>query len=164
MGSVDVVTTMHQMSQMRVINGLGYSGLLPFAAGTAASFLNLSFLGIDGFRWFSSYSAIILVFLSGSLWGLMLGKATSRLSVLILAFSNGVALLAWATLGLAETSLAGSLLLLLAGYGAVLILQISYRDLLYSGVKTRYWKMRLSLTTVVIILHVFMLVISLVNK
>jgi hypothetical protein len=153
MPAAGVSSTMSKHSHTGLIKGLGYAGLIPFAASALASYLGLSFLGLDAARWFSGYSAVILVFLSGSLWGLVLGKAGSNLNLLLLAFSNAMALFVWLALGLAENYYLLCLVLLMVGYAVVLGIEIVCVDLLYDEVEADYLTMRLILTTLVIVLH-----------
>ena len=77
---------------------LGYLGLLPFIVGLSLVLLNETLLGISGLQIFISYSAIILSFLSGALWGAALESFSSNLGRTALILSNLFALTAWATL------------------------------------------------------------------
>jgi hypothetical protein len=144
---------MVERRQNRLINALGYAGLIPFAVTAWASYLELVFFGLSATYWFSSYSAVILVFLSGSLWGLIIGKAGNGLTTFVLVFSNAVALLAWLALGLLPNYYWAGLALLMIGYLAVLSIELIYSHLLHSGVGPDYSKMRIKLTTIVVALH-----------
>jgi hypothetical protein len=146
---------MISLSHTGLIKSLGYAGLLPFAALAISSYFGLSFLGLDAARWFSGYSAVILVFLSGSLWGLFIGKPEARQSLLFLVFSNAMALVAWLALGLAENYYLLCLVVLMLGYAVILSIEIVCADLLYKHFDSGYLNMRLILTIVVIALHAF---------
>lgn len=139
--------------QMQLINGLGYAGLLPFVATAIASYWGISVFGLEAADWFVRYSAVILVFLSGSLWGVVLNRSDSRLSLLILALSNVLALAAWLALGLSDVYFLLCLTLLALGYAAVLGLEIALQETLYNGITPNYSLMRLTLTVIVIALH-----------
>ena len=77
---------------------LGYLGLLPFMfslvlIGTERTLFNLS-----GEQFFIAYSAVILSFLSGVLWGNAIDHFYHRLSRNALVLSNLFVLLAWGAL------------------------------------------------------------------
>lgn len=152
---------MAKQRQRQLISGLGYAGLIPFVATALASFFDVTVLGLGASAWFSHYSAVILVFLSGALWGLVITKSESPSTRLIVAFTNGVALIAWLALGLSQDYYTGSLLLLLIGYGAVLSVEILHAESVYRELESYYLKMRVHLTVAVIALHVVMLLAAL---
>ncbi len=153
---------MNQNRQTQLITSLGFAGLLPFIFTAVLTYLDQSLFDLAGALWFSYYSAVILAFLSGSLWGLLLGKQASALSLCLLVFSNGIALVVWMALGLAEYSLFGCLLLLSAGYLAVLGVELATKNILYQGVSQGYPALRLVLSAVVVALH-FLVTVLLVN-
>ncbi len=132
---------------------MGYAGLIPFAAAAWASYLELAFFGLAATHWFTSYSAVILVFLSGSLWGLIISRADNGLAGFVLAFSNGVALLAWLALGLSPNYNWVGLTLLTFGYLAVLCIELMYSHVLLTQVGPDYSTMRINLTASVVALH-----------
>lgn len=103
----------------RTIQQLGYLGLVPFALGTVMIAFDLQIFAIDGNQLFISYSAVILSFLSGVLWGRSLNHqvATSRRVALIL--SNVFALMAWLLLLQTSQSVTAVIALLGAGYIAI---------------------------------------------
>ncbi len=144
---------MIKLQQMQLINSLGYAGLVPFVASAIASFWETTVLGLGAADWFVRYSAVILVFLSGSLWGVVLNKSDSNLCLLILALSNVLALTAWLALGVSDAYFLLCLTLLMLGYAAVLSIEVALQEILYRGVKPNYCLMRLTLTVIVIALH-----------
>ena len=79
---------MRNMIHSRVINSLGYAGLFPFFAGVWAAFAKLSFGAWSASHLFLSYSAIILSFLAGALWGGAKELEESSVSRLLLIGSN----------------------------------------------------------------------------
>lgn len=144
----------------KLVHGLGYFGLIPFVAAAFASFFNIAFAGLDFTAWFVNYSAIILVFLCGSLWGRVLDQATNGFSPFVLGCSNILALIAWLALGLFKHLELLSLFLLMSAHIAVLWLEISQAEILYRKVDKAYRKLRFQLTLVVVALHIFMLFIT----
>ncbi len=101
------------------MNTLGLLGFLPFAAGAWLIVSGDSFLSIDPRSLFSSYSAIILSFLGGVLWGRGLTLAQTGLRNCLLLLSNIFALIAWFTLLLAAPGSGLTLIVLMLGYVAV---------------------------------------------
>lgn len=152
---------MAKLQQKQLITGLGYAGLIPFVATALGSVFDVTVFDLGATAWFSHYSAVILVFLSGALWGLVLTKSDSPSTRLIVAFTNGVALIAWLALGLSQDYYTGSLVLLLLGYGAVLSVEILLAETVYRELESYYLKLRLHLTVAVIALHVVMLLAAL---
>lgn len=138
----------------KIVVGLGLLGLIPFLA------ILLPFYGIDSLLHFSiifsfsCYSAIILSFLSGVLWGRVLADDDSLLTFFVLIFSNAVALFAWAGLLLFEASRTSSLLLLMLGYLCTLLAELRYRSRIFDDLDPSYFGLRIFLTTTVLVLHV----------
>ena len=83
------------MIHSRVINSLGYAGLLPFLAAVWAAYAELSFGAWTASHLFLSYSAIILSFLAGALWGKARELEEPNVGRLLLIGSNVFALTAW---------------------------------------------------------------------
>jgi len=79
----------------RTMFNLGYLGLLPFAGALGVSWTGLTVFGLAGEQLFITYSAVILSFLSGVLWGNGLDNTPPTLSRYALVLSNVFALLAW---------------------------------------------------------------------
>ena len=95
-----------------------------------------------------SYSAIILSFLSGTLWSRNGYAPESTKNKLLLLGSNLLALIAWLSLILVYFSSVMTLLavsLLIAGFASVLLLERSIMT-----TKKSYWRLRLYLTSTVI--------------
>ena len=96
----------HPLSRLRL--GLGIAGLIPFVffALLAASPTLMSELPFEHallnswshpeFELFVAYSAVILSFMAGTLWGNSLDTDISHFNQSIVIVSNIVALLAWA--------------------------------------------------------------------
>lgn len=140
-----------------IIVGLGLLGLAPFFG------ILLPLYGMDrilnfsiGFL-FACYSATILSFLAGVLWGRVLVDDDSLLTFSILIFSNAMALFAWAGLLLYEVSRASSLSLLMLGYLFILLAELRYRRRIFYKLDSGYFRLRVLLTGTVLVLHVFAL-------
>lgn len=105
---------------------------------------------IDTMRWFISYSAIILSFMAGTLWGLTLNTGVKGGRALMLA-SNVFAMMAW--VALLNTSSIAALTLLSLGY----ILTLSKEDYLRRELTRTYWQLRLWLTYSVLFTHLLVM-------
>ena len=140
-----------------IIVWLGVLGLVPFLV------ILLPFFGMDRLLsftipfLFTCYSATILSFLAGVLWGRVLADDDSLLTFFILIFSNAMALFSWAGLLLYEASRASSLLLLMLGYLFILLAELRYRRRIFHKLDSGYFRLRVLLTGTVLVLHVFAL-------
>ena len=140
-----------------IIVGLGLLGLVPFLV------ILLPFFGMDRLLsftipfLFTCYSATILSFLAGVLWGRVLADDDSLLTFFILIFSNAMALFSWAGLLLYEASRASSLLLLMLGYLFILLAELRYRRRIFHKLDSGYFRLRVLLTGTVLVLHFFAL-------
>ena len=143
-----------------IIVGLGLLGLVPFLV------ILLPFYGMDRILNFSitflftCYSATILSFLAGVLWGRVLADDDSLLTFFILIFSNAMALSSWAGLLLYEASRASSFLLLMLGYLFILLTELRYRSRIFNKLDSGYFGLRVFLTSTVLVLHIFALFLS----
>ena len=140
-----------------IIVGLGLLGLVPFLV------ILLPFFGMDRLLsftipfLFTCYSATILSFLAGVLWGRVLADDDSLLTFFILIFSNAMALFSWAGLLLYAAYGASSLLLLMLGYLFILLAELRYRRRIFHKLDSGYFRLRVLLTGTVLVLHVFAL-------
>ncbi|MCL6416049.1 DUF3429 domain-containing protein [Aestuariirhabdus sp. Z084] len=145
---------------MRLIGVLGYAGLLPFVFFVVSAFFKTAWLYLNPFFAFVSYSAVILGFLGGVIWGRQLGTSDTASSAPALIFSNLFALVACLALLISSfgLSLIGlSLIVLSLAYVALLIAE---RDLLFEqrqDYPASYPTMRYWLTGAVVGLHLVML-------
>ncbi len=151
------------MSAIRITTALGCAGLLPFAGALFAVGLTL-ILGVElpfePKQVFVFYSAVILSFLCGSIWGSLLSSTFTKQAVALLIVSNLVSLTAWISLLSYEGHFTRSLALLTLGYVAVLASEYAVIELLYKEVYRGYLKLRSWLTFCVVGLHLGMLLIS----
>lgn len=161
------------MSRSNLTNILGYLGLIPFLVPSylmaegfffGAGLHSAAIFGLYAPYVFIAYSAIILSFLSGTLWaharqpdavpsgdGLLQGT---------IIFSNLVALGAWASLLLiyiAPIMTLFAVCLLMAGYLGLLLLE----GLVIGPQEKQYWTMRIRLTLVVALTHLMAILLML---
>ncbi|MFT4651891.1 MAG: hypothetical protein ACI8YN_000597 [Porticoccaceae bacterium] len=158
------------MTVLTLIRILGYAGIIPFAVPV--------WLMIDGF-WFGpglqsaalfglyapyifiAYSAVILSFMSGTLWANV--QMTGNLSLVkpSVLMSNLLALSAWFALLLIYIAPIMTIF-------AVTLLMLGFISLLWaerivdSGTEV-YWRMRLWLTTIVTALHLVVAILMLME-
>lgn len=97
-----------------VILWLGYAGLLPFLIALLAQGLDVAVMGHSPESLFASYSAVILAFLAGSLWGRAQYQPHDRYVWRLLLLSNAVAVLVWITMFAVDAT--ASLPMLAAGF------------------------------------------------
>jgi hypothetical protein len=135
---------------------LGYLGLIPFIFGVYLVVANLNLMGHPGMFWFCSYSAIILSFLGGALWGRAIQIEAEGTSAKLLIMSNVVAIIAWGCLLLGNLQTA-ALALLTIGFAALLIVEYFGDQKVFTDVDKGYVKMRVNLTSLVIIAHLIVL-------
>jgi len=133
---------------------LAVLGIIPFAFATYLSWVHQTFFEKSGLYLFASYSAIILSFLAGTLWGQLIHKDNTLFSKSLLIGSNIITLGAWCSLLLDASTLSISLLFL----GFISIFWLEARALkLVKETPTSYINMRFSITAVVCILHLLVL-------
>ena len=139
---------------------LGYLGLLPFLLGVGMMATNISVLGVAGSAVFASYSAVILSFLSGVLWGKGLEKMQDKTSRYALILSNVFALLVWGLMLQTGVSFEWVIVVLALGFISVWYVEkrVWHAD---DNVKQgHYLNMRNKLTCGVVVLHIGALIFS----
>ncbi len=154
------------MTASMLTRALGFIGLVPFlvpscvmveAALLGNGLQSAAIFGLYAPYVFIAYSAVILSFLSGTLWS-QARQNDDSLALMAILFSNLLALSAWAYLLLiyiAPIMTIFSVCLLLAGYLGLLVAE----SLIGINQDRSYWRMRLWLTLWVGLAH--LLVISL---
>ncbi len=140
-------------SEKTIWLGLGYSGLLPFIITTVMSWAGWVTPWLDPEFAFISYSAIILSFLAGTLWGRVLSLYASNNIGNLLILSNLYALLAWFSLLLSVPAV--GLVTLSFGYFSLLRFEKRCQNL---HVDQEYHRMRVRLTSVALLSHLLMLI------
>ena len=149
------------MIHSRLINSLGYAGLVPFCAAVWASYAELSVGAWSASHLFLSYSVIILSFLAGVLWGKAKELEESNVSRSLLIVSNLFALTAWLAVLLGRNYLSAGLAVSMTGFILVYLVEYKTQGSLPQGMDSAYLKFRLTLTSVVCLSH--LLIIALIQ-
>ena len=140
------------------MNTLGYLGLIPFAVGAALVATGATLFALPAHVLFITYSAIILSFLGGVLWGRSLARRESLQRWLLLLLSNVMALLAWFVLLAQAANPSLALLALSLGYLVVWLAEWPLDTTDGPDPLARpYAGMRLVLTGLVVSLHLVVL-------
>lgn len=136
---------MNKINRTKIQRLLGYAGLIPFIA--IAVWRAVAGGGVDqpAVWLFTSYSAVILSFLAGTLW-----HSKSDQPNLLMVLSNVFAIGAWLAVALIDVN---ALLFLIVTYVALLIVEFK---LAKHQVVGAYVNLRIILTTIVISLHIAM--------
>ena len=134
-----------------LLSGLG---LIPFLFAMYISWIDSAFLGKSGHEIFTTYSATILSFLGGTLWGQFIHKTLNPLTKYLLISSNLITLGAWLSLLLEMPTL--SIALLLLGFISTFWVEARFLKSIIAP-DSRYLNMRFALTIAVSVLHLFML-------
>ncbi|NVC92281.1 DUF3429 domain-containing protein [Vibrio natriegens] len=132
---------------------LGYLGLIPFLFSLVLIITDTTLFNLSGHQFFIAYSAVILSFLSGVLWGNGIDHYYHRLSRNILVLSNLFVLLAWGALLQGHTHYVTAILLLAAGYIAVWFSEKLIRKVEQEIDPKGYQGMRGKLTCGVLLMH-----------
>lgn len=138
---------------------LGYLGLLPFIGGLVLMMLNETLFELSGQQIFITYSAIILSFLSGVLWGAALEGFDNTLGRTALILSNLFALAAWAAL-LLDSYAKLAVVLLAIGFLAVWFAEKHIRTNQKAASPEGYQTMRNRLTLGVVAMHLIFLMLA----
>ncbi|MGB2065043.1 DUF3429 domain-containing protein [Marinomonas gallaica] len=137
-----------------LIKTLGVLGLIPFIASTLAFHFNFYHYGLLAQSVFVAYSAVILSFLSGAIWGQVLEQPFQSKCKILLIASNVVALIAWCGLLIDQPHM--SLLLLLCGYISIFWLEVRWLKQIRPD-QSYYPNLRFGLTVAVCAMHLLML-------
>ncbi len=129
---------------MRLIQLLGYAGLLPFIGLTFLQLWPQLFAFTPPFPAFQSYSQIILAFMSGVLWPVLYQQSERFFPVWVVSF----ALLSWFSSLLAPSQ---QLLVLAAAFVALRLFEVRQKSQL--SYSSAYSRLRNQLTTVVVLCH-----------
>ena len=139
------------MSQKQKIQLLGYSGLLPFIFLPLLMLLNEG-NGKNIFEWFFLYSLLIYIFLTGSFWAMSILSNKEPTYPILLFFLPLLSTAIFSSIFNQEDSL---ILALLSSFFIAYLYELKTYDH-----ETYYQKMRLILSTVVIISHIGVLIIN----
>ncbi|WP_394205167.1 DUF3429 domain-containing protein [Shewanella waksmanii] len=138
----------------RLMAVLGIAGLIPFVVASLMYLTQISLTGFAPQQLFVTYSAVILAFLTGSLWGRETHALQNHIHDWVMAVSNLLCLMAWASLLVGHLSV--TLWMLMLGYIATLLVERRQAKLI--GIEPDYLKLRLGLTSVAVVCHGLMLV------
>lgn len=145
-----------ESAKTKLMQFLGYAGLVPFLIAALAELMAVQLpLAVSPMTILLTYGAIILSFMSGTLWGRAIHRADSEPTNVLLLLSNGFALLAWLTLLL--NSVFWSLLLQMIGFALVLAFERKLARGTLMTTQSGYYPMRLILTTGVIVCQLLVL-------
>ncbi|GGB53885.1 DUF3429 domain-containing protein [Shewanella inventionis] len=137
------------MKHIRTWQWLGFAGLIPFVTLSLLAF-NHSLLSPEHtLLGFISYSAIILSFMAGALWGKAVALDLDDGIAKLLIISNVIALGCWIAL-LTPFELS-ALILLVSGYVYLLYIEFKAKQL---SATTSYITLRTILTSVVAVCHI----------
>ncbi|MGF1877563.1 DUF3429 domain-containing protein [Photobacterium frigidiphilum] len=137
---------------------LGYMGLLPFALSIVCIWLDKTLFSLAPTTVFIAYSAVILSFLSGVLWGNAIDHMKHALSRNALILSLLFALIAWGTLLHSPEVYVISILVLLFGFVAVWFSEMKIRETEHEENPKNYQQLRNRLTACVGCMHLIVLV------
>ena len=153
-------------SLLNFMRVLGYAGLIPFIFPLGLIVCELWF-GIVFYHemvpphfasyMFITYSAVILSFMSGTLWAHGQQINEQYLAKCAVLLSNVFSLSAWCAVLMSYVApewAVYSVALLMAGFVSLLCVEH-----LVGGIGKAYWRLRLSLTIIVVVLHLSMLAI-----
>ncbi|MEJ2763423.1 DUF3429 domain-containing protein [Photobacterium sp. MCCC 1A19761] len=136
---------------------LAYLGLLPFIISLICLWTDTRLFDIPPQQLFIAYSAVILSFLAGILWGNAIDHIRHQLSRNALILSILFSLIAWGVLLRAPEHFALSVLLLLFGFVAVWFAEMKIRQIEKEGQPADYQPMRNRLTGIVALIHLIAL-------
>src|SRR5690606_6806112 len=128
-----------------------YLGIIPFVAAAAAVILQMPLGPFAGLELFVTYSAVILSFVAGSLWGKVMSSKDSGDDSKALVITTALSLVGWLALLLDHIPFA--LVILALGFFVAWIIERSPSIGESSYCPQDYTKMRGRLTLWVIVLH-----------
>ena len=142
------------MNFKTVTKSLGYFGLTPILVSVLLTWWNAEFISFDGPTLFAGYSALILCFLAGAIWGRVLSGTSSRKGSLVLVGTNAIVVMAGAALLVSSKFFIMGILILSLGYAAILVGEFRSAKTLMSGVTLDYLQLRFILTVLIGLGHI----------
>ncbi|MEO3681513.1 MULTISPECIES: DUF3429 domain-containing protein [Shewanella] len=137
------------MNSIKTWQWLGFAGLLPFIILSVLAF-NHSLLAPEmTMLGFVSYSAVILSFVAGTLWGKAVILTLDDNIAKLLIISNIIALGCW--IALLTPFVLSALILLVSGYLYILYVEFKAKQL---STTTSYITLRTILTSVAVVCHI----------
>lgn len=147
------------MNFRTVTKSLGYVGLTPIVVSILLTWRNAEFISFDGPTLFAGYSALILCFLAGAIWGRVLSGASSREGSLILVGTNAVVVMAGTALLVSSKFFITGILILSLGYAAILAGEFRSARTLMTGVTLDYLQLRFILTILIGLGHIGVIIV-----
>lgn len=141
----------------RLTQYLTFAGALPFALALIMEGMQWQWGQLHGAVIFHTYSAIILSFMAGSLWGQASHFTSSQHNPLLL-ISNLWALLAWFGLLLPPHFIWLALIINVLGFTHLLWIERRFKS---ASAPLSYYSLRKSISWIVIVLHLAMLLLHL---
>ncbi len=138
---------------------LGYVGLVPYVFCLILMIADLQVFQLTGEKMFVAYSAVILSFLSGVLWGNAIDHFSNKLSRSALLLSNLFALIAWGVLLQSESQSKYAIIMLAFGFIAVWFSEKTIRQVEHEESPKGYQTMRGRLTFGVVAMHGIALIV-----
>ncbi|GLQ72245.1 DUF3429 domain-containing protein [Vibrio sp. vnigr-6D03] len=148
-----------EQTPRHIMMELGYLGLLPFLGCLVLMVADISLFGHTPLGLFVTYSAIILSFLSGALWGNAIDHFSHALSRNGMLLSNSFTFIAWAVLLQSPENHWISLFMLAFGYVAVWFTEATLRNSENENNAKGYNALRTRLTIGVVAFHGVALVV-----
>ncbi|MCF4174433.1 MULTISPECIES: DUF3429 domain-containing protein [unclassified Vibrio] len=146
-----------RLQLVKMMNWLGYLGLIPFALCIASFNANAELFGINTRIVFIAYSGIILSFLCGILWSHALSGENQPLSLPMLLLSNLICLMAWLVILIAPQQFQLALVVSMVGYICVWAVEKVKLSTASSSFPSTYSTLRNHLTLGVLVSHVIAL-------
>ena len=137
------------MKSIKTWQWLGVAGLLPFIVLSVLAFNHSLLAPEHTMLGFISYSAVILSFVAGTLWGKAVILALDDNIAKLLIISNIIALASW--IALITPFELSALILLASGYLYLLYIEFKAKQLSNT---TSYMALRTILTCVAVICHI----------
>ncbi|MGF1699485.1 DUF3429 domain-containing protein [Photobacterium makurazakiensis] len=142
------------LSPAQTMSRLAYLGLVPFILAIICIWIDKTLFGLEAEKVFVAYSAVILSFLSGVLWGNAIDHIKHSLSRNALILSNLFAFIAWGVLLHSPDSYFWSVSVLLFGFIAVWFAEKKVREVEQEQNPKNYQPLRNRLTAIVSLFHV----------
>ena len=165
------------MRLARLIQILGYLGLVPFLVPIWFVLNHQSLLGLSPSRLFVVYSGVILTFLAGSIWGTIVNRPLNSpanyaepdfrhvevpigLAASFAVISNLIALSVWLVILISDNYDFAALFALLTGFVIVLWMELGWNLQYSASLKNKYLSLRWKLTLIVTTCHIVMLFLT----
>ncbi|MBB1361272.1 MULTISPECIES: DUF3429 domain-containing protein [Shewanella] len=140
------------MKSIKTWQWLGFAGLLPFIILSVLAFNHSLLAPEHTMLGFVSYSAVILSFVAGTLWGKAVILTLDDNIAKLLIISNIIALACW--IALLTPFALSALILLASGYLYLLYIEFKAKQL---STTTSYLTLRTILTSAAVVCHIIVM-------